>query len=331
MVEPRQALPRRRPRICLRYLTFFGINIASHLGPAGPLGGSDLRQPQPVLRAHPALELALVNPALHADLPVGRARLGESVVDVGPQRVQGQLTLQVPLRAGDLGAPQAAGDAQLDALGAEAHRRLDRLLHRPAEGHAPFHLQPHRLRHQLRLQLGLVDLHDVDEDLPAGLLLQVVAQLVHLGALAADDDPRARRVDVDLELVRGALDVDARHARVRQPLLQLGAQIHSLVQQLRVVLLVEPARLPGPVVAEPEAVRMDLLTHAVTSPFDASFPIPQPSGPSGRSRSSVPIARRPPGARRPCGAWGPPPRPPRTRSRPRPASPWAAGPGGAAA
>src|SRR5439155_17633198 len=140
----------------------------------------------------------------------------------------------------------------------------------------------------------------------------VVAQLVHLGALAADDDPRARGVDVDLELVRGALDVDARHARMRQALLQLGAQIHVLVQQLRVVLLVEPARLPGPVVAEPEAVRMDLLTHALTSPFGASFPIPRPSGPSGRRRPSVSILRRPPGGRRPCDVSGPPPRPPRS-------------------
>src|SRR5688572_18693797 len=108
MVEPRQALPRRLPRICLRYLTFFGISMATT-----PL---DLRQAQPVLRPRDALQLAFVDPALDADLPVGGPRFGEPIVDVGPQRVQRELPLQVPFRAGDLGSSQASGDPQLDPL-----------------------------------------------------------------------------------------------------------------------------------------------------------------------------------------------------------------------
>src|SRR4051812_33804512 len=80
--------------------------------------------------------LALVQPHLDPDLAVGRVRFGKAVIDVGPQRLQRQLPVQVPLGPRDLGAVQAAGDPHLDAAGAEAQRRLDRLAHRAAEGDA---------------------------------------------------------------------------------------------------------------------------------------------------------------------------------------------------
>src|SRR2546425_9051530 len=257
MLEPRHALPRRRPRICLRYLTFFGINIGLSCLP--PSRASDLGQAQPVLRPRHALQLALVDPYLHADLPVGRAGLAEPVIDVGAQRVQRQLPLQVPLGARDLGAAQPPRDADLHALGPEAHGRLDRLLHGAPESHAALHLQTHRLRDQLRLQLRLVDLHDVDEDLAAGLLLEVVAQLVDLGPLAADDDPGPRGVDVDLQPVDRALGLDLRDAGVGEALLQTRAQRQVLVQQLRVVAVRVPTGAPRLVEAEAESKRVNFL------------------------------------------------------------------------
>src|SRR5436309_5770210 len=93
---PRWAFPRRRPRICFRYFTFFGISMSqpqSRRSRGGP-GAFALRGPCP--------DFALVNPNLHADGAVGGAGLRESVVDVRAQSVQGQLALQVPLGAGDL-------------------------------------------------------------------------------------------------------------------------------------------------------------------------------------------------------------------------------------
>jgi hypothetical protein len=47
-------------------------------------------------------------------------------------------------------------------------------------------------------------------------------------------------VNVDLQLVGRALDVDARHARVREPLLELVTQPQILVEQLDVVAIREP-------------------------------------------------------------------------------------------
>src|SRR4051812_21339256 len=115
-----------RPRCCLRYLTFFGINMVRYLLPAlvRPMVGPT-RGPIPVLfiAAGPGNQaLTLVEPHLHADLAVGRARFGKAVVDVGAQRLQRQLPVQIPLRSRDFGAVEAAGDAHLDAARAETQR-----------------------------------------------------------------------------------------------------------------------------------------------------------------------------------------------------------------
>src|SRR5690606_37937825 len=70
------------------------------------------------------VDLALEDPALHADRASGRERLVEAVVDVGAQRVQRDATFLVPLATAHLGAAEATGRVDADALGAELHRRL---------------------------------------------------------------------------------------------------------------------------------------------------------------------------------------------------------------
>jgi hypothetical protein len=87
------------------------------------------------------------------------------------------------------------------------------------------------------------------------------------GALAADDDARPRGVDVDLQLVGRALDLDLRDTRVREALFSVSRSFRSSVQQLRVVLVGVPARAPGLVEAEPKSVRMNFLTHSKPSPL----------------------------------------------------------------
>src|SRR4029453_12213559 len=111
---------------------------------------------------------------------------------------------------------------------------------------------------------------DVDEHPPPGRFLQLLPELVDFRALAADDDAGPRGVDVDLQVVGRALDVDARHAGVREALLEIVAKLQILVKELRVILVGVPARSPGLVEAEPESVRMNLLTHAPsgTSKFE---------------------------------------------------------------
>src|SRR5688572_6262067 len=208
--------------------------------------------------------LTLVEPHLHADLAVGGVGFREPVIDVGAQRLQRQLAVQVPLRARDFGAVQAAGDAHFDAARAEAQRRFDGLAHGAAERDALFELHRHRLADQLRIQFRLLDLLDVDEDLAVGPLLDLLLQLVHFLSLAADDDAGTRGVDVDLQVARGALDLDLRHTGVLEALLEILLQRQVLVQEIRVVLARKPARLPGLVEPDAEPVRVNFLTHAIS-------------------------------------------------------------------
>src|SRR6185503_5500955 len=113
-----------------------------------------------------------------------------------------------------------------------------------------------------------------------GPLLDLLLQLVDLGPLAADDDAGPRGVDVDLQLVGGALGFDLGDARVSEPLLQRGPQLEILVQQLGVVAIGVPARSPRLVEPEPESVRMNLLAHCCSfTPFS-------PSPPGRRRRTS---------------------------------------------
>src|SRR4030095_12206277 len=218
---------------------------------------------------------------------------------VGAERLQRELPVQVPLGARDLGAVQAARHAHLDPARAEAQRRLDGLAHRAAERHALLELHRDRLGDRLAVELRLLDLLDVDEDLAVGPLLDLGLQLVDFRPLAADDDARARGVDVDLQLVGRALDLDLADAGVREALLQAVAQLEILVQQLRVVLVGEPARPPGLVEAEPKAVRMDFLTHYAFASlfFEVDFEVDLPFA-AGRA---VPLRFAPPPRRR---LWG---------------------------
>src|SRR4029450_12224675 len=153
--------------------------------------------------------------------------------------------VQIPLGTRDFRTVQTPRDAHLDATGTETQRRFNRLAHRAAERHALFELHRHRLGDQLRVELRLLDLLDVDEDFPVGPLLDLLLQLVDFRALAADDDAGPRRVDVDLQPVRGALGPYARHTGVREALLQVLPQREILVEELRVIAIRVPARSPG--------------------------------------------------------------------------------------
>src|SRR5205814_2530076 len=171
----------------------------------------------------------------HADDAVGGLGFGEAVLDVGAQGVQRQASLEIPLRARDLVAVQAARDAHLDAFAAEAQGRIHRLTHGAAEADALLELQRDVLRHELGIELRLVHFLDVDEDLTRGPLLQFELELVDLGAFAADDDARARRLDDDAQLVARTLDLDGADAGGLELLAQLRLELHVLEQQLAVI------------------------------------------------------------------------------------------------
>jgi hypothetical protein len=160
--------------------------------------------------------------------------------------VQRQLPVQVPFRARDFRAVESPGDADLDALGAETHRAVDRATHGPAEGDALDQLLRNPLGHQLRIQLGLVDFLDPQIDVPPGEHLEILLQLLDLRAFFPHDDSGAGSENDDGELVGRPLDFHARDARVPELLLQHDLEIQVFVKQRAVVLAGEPSRAPSP-------------------------------------------------------------------------------------
>src|SRR6266850_2176526 len=151
---------------------------------------------------------ALIHPALHANYAVRRLRFRGTVINVRAQCLQRQPSLQIPLFARDFRAIQPARHAHLDALAAEAQRRIHRFAHCAPERHALFELQRDRFRHELRIQLRTVHFQDVNVHFAFGALLHVLLQLVDLRALAPDDDAGPRGVNAHDQFVGGALDVD---------------------------------------------------------------------------------------------------------------------------
>ena len=114
---------------------------------------------------------------------------------------------------------------------------------------------------QLRVDLGVLDLEDVQLHLLAGELLELAADAVGLRAAAPDDDARAGGVDVDADAVTGALDL---HLGDAGPLHALGHELADRDVFLDVVLVELVGVPPGLVVggdAQSEPVRVDLLTH----------------------------------------------------------------------
>ena len=100
------------------------------------------------------------------------------------------------------------------------------------------------VRHQLRVELGTLDLLDVDPDFLAGQVRELVAQLVHLGALLPDDDARTAGVQRHDDLPRLALDHDVRDRRVPEARLQILPQQLVLAQQRRQLAARVVARVP---------------------------------------------------------------------------------------
>jgi hypothetical protein len=181
--------------------------------------------------------------------------------------VQGHLALDVPLGTAHLGTAQTTTTLDANSLGAVAHGRADGLLHGPAERDAARKLLRDPLGDELSIQLGLLDLDDVEAHvgrLPVDLgfhVLEVRAQALGLGTAAADHDARPGGMSVDTDALTRALDIDPADAGVRQLAEQVLADPQIGLEVVAVLLLGEPPRLPVGVYPKAESVWMNFLTH----------------------------------------------------------------------
>src|SRR6266480_515257 len=284
---PRCARPALRPLNCLRYLVRLGCSILSshQVRPWCDFGrrrryrrrrgggqrrarrGGDLAFGR-LLRELALVEhLALEYPHLDADDAVGGVRFRQTVIDVGAEGVQRNSPLAIPLGAGDFRAVEASGDAHLHAQRAAAHGAHDRALHGAAEHHALLDLLRDAVADQLRIELGLSDLGDVQAHVihrHAEERRSLLAQLLDVLALLADDDAGTRGLDGDVDLLGGAFDQNTAHRGLGEPALEelahpeVGIHVHRELSLAGI-----PAR--GPVAGDPQPYpqRIDLLTHGL--------------------------------------------------------------------
>src|SRR4029077_14396598 len=131
------------------------------------------------------LDVAAVDPGLHADRAVRRLRDRAAELDVRAERVQRDAAFALPLTPGHLGATEAAGDRDADALRAGLHRPRDRLLQHPAERHATLQPPGDVLGDEAGVELRVADLEDVHFHDLAGRLAERLTELLDLRAALA--------------------------------------------------------------------------------------------------------------------------------------------------
>src|SRR5674476_160180 len=109
-------------------------------------------------------DVALEDPHFDTDRAVRGLRGRDRVVDVGTKGVKRHTPFMVPFHARDLRAAETTTRLHLDAGRTHAHRALHGALHGAAERDALRELSGDVVRHQLRIELGTLDLFDVDAD-----------------------------------------------------------------------------------------------------------------------------------------------------------------------
>ena len=128
-------------------------------------------------------DVTSIDPDLDPDGPDRGAGGGHAVVDVGPQSVERNPALPVPLATTHVGSSQAAVALDSDPLGAGLEGGGNRSLHGSAEGDPVLELVGDALGEQLGVEVGILDLGDVQLDRLAGDHFEAGPQPLRLGPL----------------------------------------------------------------------------------------------------------------------------------------------------
>ena len=176
------------------------------------------------------------------------------------------------LGAGDFRPGDAALGDDFHPLGARLHRPQRRLPHRPPVGHPPAELVGNALAHQVGIHFRLLNLNDIQPQLPAGHRLQLGPQALYPVAVPPDENARPRRVNVDDRLLRRPVNLNPGNARVGKPgvlLLHRPAQGQILAHAMAVLGAVVGVPVGFPVLddAQPETEGVRLMPHLPSPPL----------------------------------------------------------------
>ena len=189
--------------------------------------------------------------------------LCQGVVDIGTESMERRTAFLEHLAAGHFSTTDAAGDLNLDTLGAHAHGRSDGHLDGAAIRHAAFELTGDVVGHDVGIHFRTLHLEDVDLDILVADVLELFFQLVNFLAAFADDDTRTGGVDGDGDELERALDDDLRQGSFRQAGVQVFADLGILEDAGRI--LTVPVGVPATDDTQTVADRIGLLSHNYAS------------------------------------------------------------------
>ena len=190
-------------------------------------------------------DFAGIAPDLYADAAVGGLCLFEAVVDVGTESLKRNGSLVIRFLSGDFGTAYAAGNLNFDTLCAELHGTADSHFHGSAEGSSLFELCRDAGGDELSVQVGVLDLNNVDDDRTAELLLTNFFELVDFCAAAADNDTGLCAVDKDADALCGSFDFDLRNTGRLKELQKVLTKIVVLNEGIAEILVLgEPTGVP---------------------------------------------------------------------------------------
>ena len=192
-----------------------------------------------------AVDDTAANPDLDTYAAVGCVGLGESIVDIGTEGVEGSAALFVMLGARHFSATDTARDGDLDTIGADAHGGRDSVLDGAAILYAAFNLLGDVLRHEDGVEFGAFHLGDVDLDVLVGEFLELFFEFVDLGASLTDDKARTGGVDGDRQKLKGSLDVDFGDASLSETDIEILTDFVVLDEFLLEATSAIPVRVPS--------------------------------------------------------------------------------------
>jgi hypothetical protein len=139
-------------------------------------------------------------------------RFCQSIVDVSPQRVQGDFSLHLFLATRNFRSTQPPTNYNSNALRICTHCLLYRLLHSATERDTLLQLLCNTSRNQERIQFGLTNLDNVQAHALLGLCLKRGTQPIDLLATLTDHNTRLRGMNGYRHLVSsGTFNLNTRN------------------------------------------------------------------------------------------------------------------------
>ena len=205
---------------------------------------------------------SFADPAFDTQLAVNSIGLSETVIDFCAEGVERDAAPMILLDPGELGATEASGTTDLDALSAEILGSLESLFHGASKRDAALELESDVFSHELGVGLGMLDLDDIDVDFFAGHAAELFLELIDFSAFAADDDTGASGENGDAATVGGALDEDLGHGSRLELLLKQLADIAVFSEELAEFLFAgEPFGTPVAIYCDAQTDRIGFLSH----------------------------------------------------------------------